>query len=137
MLGDRTPTNHVEIFKGEIGAGPGGNVECDSGQEHTAKLDAEDIKVGVPFKVGDGYVVITYFDGKKLDWKIADNSLNVLDAYQVIVKGGPASMLYFYTDVRADYGWGLTAPENPKNDKYYGISNVRFCFDDKARTVTD
>lgn len=52
----------------------------------------------------------------------------------VIVKGGPVANLYVYNP--ASYGdTNLYAPINPNNNKPYGLSHIRFCWDDSQQTL--
>jgi hypothetical protein len=78
-----------------------------------------------------GPIVISNYNGTRLDWAIAAAYLHTYDANLVIVKGGPNAEVYEY-DTFDDWDQGLTAPVNPNNNKYYGISHVSFCFDPKA-----
>jgi hypothetical protein len=67
--------------------------------------------------------------GPTFDWSSA------LPVYQVIVKGGPGAALYDYDGVEA--GTNLHAPLNTKNDKWFGLSHVTFCYGDPvAQPVT-
>ena len=49
----------------------------------------------------------------------------------MLVKGGPATMAYFYGTFQ-DADTKLTAPINGNNGQPYGISHVSFCFDPKG-----
>ncbi len=60
--------------------------------------------------------------GPTFDWS------STLPVYQVIVKGGPGAILYDYSGASSDTG--LHAPLNSKNDKWFGLSHVTFCFGD-------
>lgn len=63
-------------------------------------------------------------DGPVLDW-----TSNVgVDA--VFVKGGPGGLLYVYDPPAESTGnTGLHAPVNPRNDMFFGLSHVSFCYD--------
>ena len=63
--------------------------------------------------------------------EIHPDSLNDIDASVVLVKGGPATMAYFYGTLQ-DSDVQLSAPINPKSGQPYGISHVEFCFDPKG-----
>ena len=43
-----------------------------------------------------------------------------------LVKGGPNAILYSYASPGEDMDSGLTAPMNPRNDRYYGVSHICF-----------
>jgi hypothetical protein len=50
----------------------------------------------------------------------------------VIVKGGPNALLWTF-EPPDNEGYGLHAPVNPKNEKYYGLSHL--CFDSFKKTT--
>lgn len=102
-----------------------GNYKC-AGDAYTLKIEADDLGVGTY-----GAIRITGYDGTYVSWAIAPDYLDVYDASVVVVKGGPNAEVYHY-DSWDDYDNGLTAPLNPNNDKWYGISHVQFCFDPKS-----
>jgi hypothetical protein len=60
-------------------------------------------------------------DGPTFDWT---SNIGV-DA--VFVKGGPGGNLYSYDESTGDTG--LHSQVNPKNDKFYGLSHISFCYD--------
>jgi hypothetical protein len=103
-----------------------GNPKCPGGFAYTLKIEDYDLGVGTY-----GAIQITKYDGKYVSWAIAPAYLNVYDANLVIVKGGPNAEIYHY-DAWDDYDNDLTAPKNPNNGKWYGISHIQFCFDPKA-----
>jgi hypothetical protein len=115
-------SNSHEFVEGnpKCGAAPAGGINI--------KIEAEDLGVG-----NYGPIRITAYDGKHVSWAIRDAFLNTYDANLVIVKGGPNAIIYHY-DTFDDWDTDLTAPVNPNNGKYYGISHVDFCFDKKAGT---
>jgi hypothetical protein len=105
-----------------------GNPQCGTVAEggFNLTIDAADLAVG-----NYGPIDITAYDGTYVSWAINSEYLYIYDANLVIVKGGPNAILYNY-DTLDDWDTDLTAPVNPKNDKYYGISHISFCFDPKA-----
>ena len=47
----------------------------------------------------------------------------------VVVKGGPNANLYDYQPLGGETGdTGLHAPDNPNNDKFFGLSHISFCY---------
>jgi hypothetical protein len=104
-----------------------GNPQCGavSAGGFNLKIEAENIVVGGVY----GNIRITAYDGTYISWALVD--VNDHDADTVIVKGGPNAISYSY-DTFDDWDTRLTAPKNPNNGKYYGISHISFCFDDKA-----
>lgn len=114
------PTDEGETRSSELdGTLVDGNPSCaDLGYDHEFKIDDTDGRF-----LFDGYntVDVTY-DGTLVDW----TSTLAMDA--VIVKGGPAAMVYEY-DPEAYSDTGLATPDNPNNDGRYGISHVSFCYD--------
>jgi hypothetical protein len=58
------------------------------------------------------------------------------NVYAVVAKGGPNANLYQYEDaVREDTG--LHAPINKRNNKYYGLSHISFCYKPALMVVKD
>jgi hypothetical protein len=108
---------------------PGGHIDCPVGT-HLLKIEVP--ANGVYALSNGGEVIISNFDGTTFDWAIAPGSLHTIDANVVLVKGGPATMAYFYGTFEDD-DVRLSAPLNPMNGKVYGISHIQFCFDPKAR----
>jgi hypothetical protein len=118
-----------------------GNPRCPAGSTFfELKLEEGTLTTGV-----HGWIEITYFDGKYLSWKLTDEGEDEVDADVVIVKGGPKAISYQYSALvndpqnpsggPDDDDTRLTAPRNHNGGgqpKYYGISHVQFCFDDKA-----
>ncbi len=105
-----------------------GNPQCASGFAFTLKLeDGENLANGT-----FGPIVISNYNGTSFNWAIATGFLNTYDANTVIVKGGPNAEVYLYTDPGDDSDQGLTAPINPNNGKFYGVSHISFCFDPKG-----
>ena len=106
-----------------------GNAACGAVADggFNLKIEAEDIVQGGVY----GNIRITYYDGKYVSWELID--VNDHDARLVLVKGGPNSVAYTY-DVNDDSDTRLSAPRNYNGaqPKYYGISHISFCFDDKA-----
>lgn len=111
-------SHHYVAGNPRCGAAPGGGFNL--------KIEAEDLGVG-----SYGPIDITSYDGKYVSWAIDSAYLNTYDANMVIVKGGPNAIIYHY-DMWDDADTRLTAPVNPNNGKYYGISHIQFCFDPKA-----
>ena len=105
-----------------------GGSSC-SGEEHVLKIDGPGN--GTYELSNGGEVVISGYDGRTFDWSIESNSLDVIDAATVIVKGGPNLIAYLYEDGDEDEDTDLTAPMNPNSGKLYGISHIEFCFDPK------
>jgi hypothetical protein len=103
-----------------------GNPKCPGEYAYMLKIEDYDLGVGTY-----GAIQITKYDGKYVSWAIAPAYLDVYDANVVIVKGGPNALIYHY-DAWDDYDNNLTAPENPNNGKWYGISHIQFCFDPKS-----
>ena len=106
----------------------GGNTTCSSG---TALLKLDPVTNGVHTLSDGSQIIISNYDGKTFDWAIHEDSLHDIDASLVLVKGGPATMAYFYGS-QEDFDTGLSSPINEKNGKPYGISHVSFCFDPKG-----
>ena len=112
-----------------------GNVRCSVGT-HLLKIDP--VANGTYTLSNGGQIIISNFDGTSFDWAIAPGSLNLIDANVVLVKGGPNTEKYQYLPFSLsgfpahDADQGLTPPLNPNNGKYYGVSHISFCFDDKA-----
>lgn len=105
-----------------------GGSSC-AGEEHVLKI--ERLRNGTYELSNGGEIVISGYDGKSFDWAIEDDSLDLVDAATVIVKGGPDLIAYFYDDGDDDEDTNLTAPMNPNSGKLYGISHIEFCFDPK------
>lgn len=106
----------------------GGNATCSSG---TALLKLDPVTNGTHTLSDGSKVIISNYNGTTFDWAIHADSLHDIDASVVLVKGGPATMAYFYGTLE-DYDTRLTAPINPNNGRPYGISHVSFCFDPKG-----
>jgi hypothetical protein len=133
-----------------------GNPACGEPEEGgiAFKIEADDLAVAT-----FGPIDITYYDGTYVSWKINAAFLGTYDAGTVIVKGGPNAIIYGYSALANDptnplvlstlvggpavndpaggpddADYRLTSPYNPngKGGKYYGISHVSFCFDEKA-----
>ena len=107
---------------------PGGNTSCSSG---TALLKLDPLSNGTKTLSDDSKITISNYNGTTFDWAIHPDSLNDIDASVVLVKGGPATMAYFYGTLQ-DSDVQLSAPINPKSGQPYGISHVEFCFDPKG-----
>ncbi len=61
--------------------------------------------------------------GKERCWQVAGGGAVTV----VVVKGGPDANAFVYP--APDLGdTGLHAPVNPKNQKYYGLSHISFCY---------
>lgn len=109
----------------------GGNTTCSSG---TALLKLDPVTNGTHTLSDGSKINISNYNGKTFDWAIHPDSLDDIDASVVLVKGGPATMAYFYqqdgTDQDSDTM--LSAPLNGNNGRLYGISHVSFCFDPKG-----
>lgn len=104
-----------------------GNVDCSSG---TLQFKVDPPANGI---YGGGAIEITNFNGTSFSWAITAGFLNTYDAGVVLVKGGPNTEEYDYSSNNAiDWDSGLTAPVNPNNGKFYGVSHISFCFDPKA-----
>jgi hypothetical protein len=103
-----------------------GNPKCPGDFAYTLKIEDYELGVGTY-----GAIQITMYDGKYISWAIAPGYVDTYDANLVIVKGGPNAEIYHY-DMWDDLDHGLTAPMNPNNGKWYGISHIQFCFDPKA-----
>jgi hypothetical protein len=59
--------------------------------------------------------------GPTFDWS------STVPVFQVIVKGGPGANIYDYPGGDTSDA-GLHAPLNPKNNKWYGLSHITFCY---------
>jgi hypothetical protein len=70
---------------------------------------------------------ISIGSGDVFDWT------STVPVYQVIVKGGPGANVFNYDGDMG--GTGLHAPDNPKNDKYYGLSHITFCYQEAPDDV--
>jgi LPXTG-motif cell wall-anchored protein len=53
----------------------------------------------------------------------------------VFVKGGPGGLLYSY-DPPSTGDTGLHAPVNPANDKFFGLSHISFCYEERDEETT-
>jgi hypothetical protein len=107
--------------------GPGGNAECGEGYELTSgRINYENGAFDGEWP--EGFTVTT--DGTNVSWSYEDpNGVLCIKNMQVIVKGGPNSHIYTYTEgVQGDEG--LTAPINTsgKRARPYGLSNLTFCY---------
>lgn len=124
----------MHTFRGNLDCGDIGGYQA--GTPHNYKVDPP--RNGTFTLSNGGQVIISNFDGDSFDWAIAPSSLSIVDAYVILVKGGPYTKAYFYNpadrDPADDSGTGLTAALNPnnRNGKNYGISHITFCFDNKA-----
>ncbi len=101
-------------------------------------LIAHDVKIDPPANgtyplSNGGAVKIKNFDGTSFDWEIVD--IHVVDAWVVLVKGGPYTEVYMYANNLVNSDYGLTAAVNAKNGKYYGVSHISFCFDKKGNAI--
>jgi LPXTG-motif cell wall-anchored protein len=75
----------------------------------------------------DGTLTVTVDVQDTANGPVFDWTSNIgVDA--VFVKGGPGGNLYLY-DPEATADTDLHAPVNPKNDKFYGLSHISFCYD--------
>src|SRR5690606_28295250 len=72
---------------------PGGNTACSSG---TALLKLDPVTNGTHTLSDGSKIIISNYNGKTFDWAIHPDSLHDIDASVVLVKGGPATMAYFY-----------------------------------------
>jgi len=107
----------------------GGNTTCSSG---TALLKLDPVTNGTHTLSDGSKIIISNYNGTTFDWAIHPDSLHDIDASVVLVKGGPATMAYFY-DTQDDVDEKLSAPINGNNGRPYGISHVSFCFDPKGQ----
>lgn len=107
-----------------------GSPNCPSG---THLLNLEPPAAGTFTLSNGGRVVISNLTATSFDWAIHADSIRVIDAGIIIVKGGPAAALYTYSPgVDADDAdTGLRAPLDPSNNQPYPITQIRFCFDPK------
>jgi hypothetical protein len=125
---DGTAESVAVIYKGDAGAGPGGNVDCPANTIAGPKLDPGG-------NYSDANLTVSNYDGQSFDWAFTSSGIHAVDMALVIVKGGPASAVYTYDFASIEYDdsdSGLTAPTNPKNGKDYGISHIQFCYDPKG-----
>ncbi len=95
-----------------------------------------DIDGNLTTDASKGVIVISNFDGKKLDWAFTAYGRATYEIAYVIVKGGPNANLYAYWDLLDNSDVGLHTPLNPNGNtqggtKVYGFSHVDFCFDPK------
>jgi hypothetical protein len=131
-----------------------GNPACGAvvGNGINVKIEADVLAVGTY-----GPIDITYVDGTYFSWAINAAFLGTYDAGSIIVKGGPNAIEYQYSALANDptnpavaaglpgipaggdaaggpddADYRLTSPLNARNGKYYGISHIEFCFDEKA-----
>ena len=118
------------VYKGDTGAGPGGDVFCPANT-----IVGPEVGSGVNFS--NAYITVSNNNGTTFDWAFTELGNHTYDMAVVIVKGGPASAVYTYdfageSRVRRRCDTGLAPPTNPNNGKDYGISGIRFCFDPKG-----
>jgi hypothetical protein len=116
------------IYKGDAGAGAGGNVDCPANTIVGPKIDPGG-------NYSDANLTVSNFNGQTFDWAFTDSGIHVFDMAVVIVKGGPASAVYTYDFASIEFDdsdTGLSAPTNPKNGNDYGISHIQFCYDPKG-----
>jgi hypothetical protein len=94
-----------------------------------------------PIFLGPGLVVTIDFllndedEYMAFDWS-TDSDVEIC---AVIVKGGNFANVYWYGDVFDEDGigdTGLHAPVNPKNDKFFEISHITFCYNSIPEPAT-
>ena len=85
----------------------------------------------------DGTLTVTIDVRDTAEGPVFDWTSNIgVDA--VFVKGGPGGLLYVYDPPAESTGdTGLHAPVNPRNDKFFGLSHVSFCYDKDQATTTE
>ena len=131
-VADHAGSGAMQTFRGNLTCGDVDGHQA--GTPHNYKVDPP--RNGTFNLSNGGQVIISNFDGESFDWAIAPASLSIVDAYVILVKGGPYTKAYFYLpsdrDPADDSGTGLTAALNERNGKTYGISHITFCFDEKA-----
>ena len=112
-----------------------GNVTCSTAGERAANGTLEFRVEGpgsFPYNNGQLFVtILKYADtngyGEVFDWQVTAGGAVTL----VLVKGGPNANAFVYP--APDLGdTGLHAPVNPKNQKYYGLSHISFCYSPAA-----
>ena len=104
-----------------------GNPACDEGTK------IEPVTAGWHPLPDGGQIRITLHDtdlGPTFDFLTSPSANFYVSS--VIVKGGPNALLWTFNPPDNE-GYGLHAPVNPKNGKYYGLSHL--CFDSFKKTT--